>query len=198
MNTLYANWFYIENFIKVLRQTNDKNRKMLQQKMSLTKVNFKTGTGATDVSFWSVFSVMGLFPETSNCGLCMHLEFCERFPRHRYQRKPLVSDNARAVMHVGMANPQWRGKRSRHSRRMRNPQFNVSGKGSIVAQMSSGNDMKMPSHGSAFRITVPLVGESNCDRWTLITKNHWRHDAIMTIGDVLADTKVGCDHGIIL
>ena len=31
-------------------------------------------------------------------------------------------------MHVGIANPRWRGKRSRHSRRMRNPQFYVSGK----------------------------------------------------------------------
>ena len=36
--------------------------------------------------------------------------------------------HARAVMHVGIANPRWRGKRSRHSRRMRSPQFDVSGK----------------------------------------------------------------------
>ena len=36
--------------------------------------------------------------------------------------------HTRAVMHVRIANPQWRGKRSRHSRRMRNPQFYVSGK----------------------------------------------------------------------
>ena len=36
--------------------------------------------------------------------------------------------HACAVMHVGIANPRWRGKRSRHSRRMRNPQFYVSGK----------------------------------------------------------------------
>ena len=35
---------------------------------------------------------------------------------------------ARVVMHVGIANQRWRGKRSRHSRRMRNPQFYVSGK----------------------------------------------------------------------
>ena len=35
---------------------------------------------------------------------------------------------ARAVMHPGIANPRWRGKRSRHSRRMRNPQFYISGK----------------------------------------------------------------------
>ena len=40
------------------------------------------------------------------------------FPRHRPQRKPLVSDNARAVMHVGIASPRWRGK----------PQFYVSDK----------------------------------------------------------------------
>ena len=36
--------------------------------------------------------------------------------------------HARAVLHVKIANPRWRGKRSRHSRRMHNPQFYVSGK----------------------------------------------------------------------
>ena len=36
--------------------------------------------------------------------------------------------HARVVMHVGIAHSRWRGKRSRHSRRMRNPQFYVSGK----------------------------------------------------------------------
>ena len=30
-------------------------------------------------------------------------------------------------MHVGIPNPRWRGKRSRHSRRMRNPKIYVSG-----------------------------------------------------------------------
>ena len=35
---------------------------------------------------------------------------------------------ARTVMHVGIANLWWRGKCSRHSRHMRNPQFYVSGK----------------------------------------------------------------------
>ena len=43
-----------------------------------------------------------------------------------------VSD-ARAVMHVGIANPRWRGKRSRHSRRIRNPQFYVSDKRPMAA-----------------------------------------------------------------
>ena len=36
--------------------------------------------------------------------------------------------DARSVMHVGIDNPRCRGKRSRHSRRMRNPYFYVSGK----------------------------------------------------------------------
>ena len=35
---------------------------------------------------------MGLLPDTQNCGLRMRRECRERFPRHRFQRKPLVSD----------------------------------------------------------------------------------------------------------
>ena len=35
-------------------------------------------------------------------------------------------------MHVWIANPRWRGKRAWHSRRIRNPQFCVSGKRPIV------------------------------------------------------------------
>ena len=35
-------------------------------------------------------------------------------------------------MHVGIANPRWWGKRSRHSRRKSDPQFYVSGKRPIV------------------------------------------------------------------
>ena len=40
--------------------------------------------------------------------------------------------HARAVMHVRIDNPRCRGKRSRHSRRMRNPCFYVSGKRPIT------------------------------------------------------------------
>ena len=36
--------------------------------------------------------VMGLLPDTQNCGLCMRWECRERFHHHRLQRKPLVSD----------------------------------------------------------------------------------------------------------
>ena len=35
---------------------------------------------------------MGLLPGTWNCGLRMRRAYRERFPRHRLQRKPLVSD----------------------------------------------------------------------------------------------------------
>ena len=63
---------------------------------------------------------MGLFSDAQNYGLSMRLECWERFSRHRLQ--------SRAVMHVGIAKPRWRGKRSRHSQSMRNPQFCVSGK----------------------------------------------------------------------
>ena len=35
---------------------------------------------------------MGLMPDTSNCMLCMRRECRERFPHHRLQRNPLISD----------------------------------------------------------------------------------------------------------
>ena len=64
---------------------------------------------------------------------------------------PLVSDpdmhHGTCVTHVpwcmsglltiGFLWSRWRGKRSRHSRRMRNPQFYVSGKRPMKAQMSA-------------------------------------------------------------
>ena len=58
---------------------------------------------------------MGLLTGTQSCGLCMHRECRERVSRHRLQRKPLVSNpgmnNGACVthMHIGIANPRWRG-----------------------------------------------------------------------------------------
>ena len=43
--------------------------------------------------------IVGLLPDTLNCGLGMRRECRERFPRHRLQSKPLVSDSG---MHHGM------------------------------------------------------------------------------------------------
>ena len=76
-------------------------------------------------------------------GLRMRREFRKRLVRHRLQRKPLVSDSgmhhATCVTHVPWC--MWdrylavAGKRfwhSRDSRRMRNPQFCVSGRRPMV------------------------------------------------------------------
>ena len=80
---------------------------------------------------------MGFLPDTWKCGLRMRRECRERFPRHRLQRKPLISDpgmhHGTCVTHVpwcmsGSPTYDGGGKRSRHSRHMRNPQFYVSGK----------------------------------------------------------------------
>ena len=72
---------------------------------------------------------MGVLPNTQNCGLRMRRE---RFPCHRLQRKPLVSDpsmhHGTCVTHVPRCMSGLLTKRSRHSRHMRNPQFCISGK----------------------------------------------------------------------
>ena len=51
--------------------------------------------------------------------------------------------HARAVMHAGISILWGRGKRSRHSRRMRNPQFYVSGKRPIMSSLN------IPINGNA-------------------------------------------------
>ena len=56
-------------------------------------------------------------PTTSKETLAQHAQHASRHVRH-----------AHALMHVGIANLRWPGKRSWHSRHMRNPQFYVSGK----------------------------------------------------------------------
>ena len=84
---------------------------------------------------------IGLLPDTYNCGLRMRRECRERFPRHRLQRKLLISDpgmhHGTCVTHVPwcMSGSVARGggrKRFRHSRRMRNTQLYVSGKRPLV------------------------------------------------------------------
>ena len=79
---------------------------------------------------------MGLLPDAQNCGFCMRPECLERFPRYDGLAIPT------SITHVPWRMPRsltscilwsrWRGKRSWHSRRMRNAQFYVSGKRSII------------------------------------------------------------------
>ena len=87
---------------------------------SVTKISLKI----TYLKFSSIICAMlrgghcmSLLPDTQNCGLRMRREWRERFPRHRIQRKPPVSDpgmhhvrQALVVMHVGIANPLVAGK----------------------------------------------------------------------------------------
>ena len=68
--------------------------------------------------------------------------------------------DACAVMHVGIANPRWRRKRSRHSpfpsRCMHKPQFHVSG--------------KRPMDGCLHPVVV-----RKCNQYVHITVEHWSH-----------------------
>ena len=88
---------------------------------------------------------MGFLPDTQNYRLRKRWECRERFPRHRGLAIPTcITDHGTYVTHVPWCMPEslttgflWsrcRGKRSRHSRHMRNPQFCVSGKRPMVVR----------------------------------------------------------------
>ena len=118
---------------------------------------------------------MGLLPDTQNCGLRMRRECRERFPLHRFQRKLLVSDpdmhHGTCVTHVpwcmsGSLNRGGGGKGSRHSRRMRNSQFYVSGKRPIAeviqVMMERGDEIMMMSFSALLALCVgnlPVTSE---------------------------------------
>ena len=71
------------------------------------------------------------FRDMQNCGSRIRRECRERFLHQRLQGKPPVNDTG---MHIGITNTRWRGKRSRYSWHMRNPQFYASDKRPIVDQ----------------------------------------------------------------
>ena len=93
--------------------------------------------GASSSWPWASYQIRKI----ASCAL--RRECWELFPCHRFQRKPLVSDpgmhHGTCVTHVpwcmsGIADLRWRGKRSRHSRRMRKLQVYVSGQRPISKQ----------------------------------------------------------------
>ena len=102
---------------------------------------------------------------TGNAGNC--------FPRHRLQRKPLVSDTgmhpgkfatARVLMHVGIANPRWQEK----------PAF--------------------PAHGQRAILRIWLEAHATVQSWNMWYFNHlkyiwWRHQ--METFSVLLDICAG-------
>ena len=77
---------------------------------------------------------MGLLPDALNCGLLMQWGCRERFYRHWLQRKPLDSDPGMPWCMSGSLNRG--GGENVSGRRMRNPQFCVSGKRPINAYLS--------------------------------------------------------------
>ena len=92
---------------------------------------------------------MGLLPDTQNCGLRMRRECRERFPRHRglaiqtcitARAWRTCRDAWRGSLTSGFLWSGWRGICSRHSRRMRIPQFYVSGKRPMGRVAFSQND----------------------------------------------------------
>ena len=93
--------------------------------------------------YHSCLYFMGLLPDTQNCGLRMRQEWRERFPRLCGLSDPDMHHGT-CVTHVPWCMPgsltngflwcRWWGKRSRHSRRMRNTQFYVSGKRPMLAR----------------------------------------------------------------
>ena len=79
--------------------------------------------------------------------------------------------DARAVMRVGMAHSRWRGKPSRHSRRMRNPQFYVSGKSPMV---------------------VSQYQDNNTSTWITIIKMTQCHDSLIFTMGITTIEKMAC------
>ena len=118
---------------------------------------------------------MGLLPDTQNWGLRVRRECRERLPRYRFQRKPLVNDpgmhhGTSSARHVEIANPRWRGKRSRHSRRMRNPQFYVSVKRPIARKVGSWTSTSSLRHFKRI-LNGCLTGPGTILKWV---KWSWR------------------------
>ena len=113
-------------------------------------------------------SLMGLSPDTQNCGLCKRREYQEYFPRHRTCATP-------GSLTSGFLWSRCRGKRSRHSQSMHNPQICVSGKKPMVSLQCI--------HGTTSSLTVALVISQYSSSSTEAIKlyfNHYLHGAPFT------------------
>ena len=86
-------------------------------------------------------------------------------------------------MHVGIANSLWRGKRSRHSRRMHNPQFYVSGKRPMSATCADHGLL----HSSSLEEAV--LSESNR---TWLGIDCWHHWCYWPAYNLVGDTCSTC------
>ena len=79
-------------------------------------------------------------------------------------------------MHIGIANPRWWGKRSRHSRRMHNPQFYASGKRPMLIHWNSLLSVAwLPRCSLALTQICEFATHSDCHlghfQWTVLQMN---------------------------
>ena len=103
--------------------------------------------GQNVMSEW-LLTLMGLLPDTPICRLCMRRECRERFPCHRLQRKPLVSDPG---MHHGtcVTHVPW------------------CMSGSLTrcgGENVPGIPVACATHNIAYLARGPLQGDKRCDR----------------------------------
>ena len=89
--------------------------------------------------------------------------------------------HARAVMYAGIAKPWWQGKRSRHSRRMRNPQFCVSGKTPMAHLLVHAHVIGMQSGVSTTRVSHRNSQDLICQhRLAKLAVRLWRRYLILS------------------
>ena len=123
---------------------------------------------------------MCLLPDTPNWGLRMRRECQECFRRHRLNKWSRHTSrhvrHARTVMYVGIANPRWRVKHSRHSRRMCNPQFYVSGKKPMYMKM-----IKFKLERQKWNGRGSITTQSGDVLYIFFWKIHCEVDAIATV-----------------
>ena len=87
-------------------------------------------------------------------------------------------------MYVGIADPRWRGKLSRHSRRMRNRQFYVSGKRPIpqtwFVQKTCWSNTHDFKNGLSYGQTITTLRDRSiiCNTENLILYHFWQHVCI--------------------
>ena len=96
------------------------------------------------------FVSMGLLQDTQYCGLCMRRECRESFPHHRWLAIPACFTASELRTESLTSSFIWsrcRGKHSRHSWRMLNPQFYLFGKRPMKADCG-------PEHQNYFAVNA--------------------------------------------
>ena len=104
-------------------------------------------------------------------------------------------------MHVGIANPWWRGKRSRHSRCMRNPQLYISGKRPMAVQGVRSN--QTPYHSLLIFTWLFLLQATRDQHFhpachsSRITYTEWLRSISLSIGSsFISKIKLKAHHNI--